>query len=214
MPRAATILKELRERGRHRVECCGLSVEVFPNVFYCYDSELMARSIDVPEGASVLDMGTGTGILAIIAAKNAKHVLASDISDEALACANHNIKASGLQEKITVRRSNLFRNIPWKFDVIIFNIPFNNSREPTDTLERTVFDKDAKLLIRFLSKVRQHLNPGGKSIISSSSFSMYDVLDTHARKTGLVPKRIAEKKMHGDVFYVYELTFKAGNLWT
>lgn len=85
-----------------------------------------------PESVNaVLDLCTGSGCLAILAAlafDNA-HVDASDLSEHALEVANLNIENFGLGERIATYRSDLFDGLPPRqYDVIVCNPPYVNDR--------------------------------------------------------------------------------------
>ena len=56
------------------------------------DSFLFAENLDVKEGERVLDVGTGCGILGIIAAKKAGEVVAVDVNPYAVRCAKENAR--------------------------------------------------------------------------------------------------------------------------
>ncbi|RYL90392.1 50S ribosomal protein L11 methyltransferase [Sporolactobacillus sp. THM19-2] len=74
-------------------------------------------------GAEVLDVGTGTGVLSITAAKSgAKHVLAVDLSDTAVRSARLNVRLNKVQKTVTVRQNNLIDHITETFDVITANL--------------------------------------------------------------------------------------------
>lgn len=80
--------------------------------------------------AKVLDIGTGTGILAIMIAKlnPEQHVFASDISPEALEVAKEN--ALNHQVNVEFIESNLFEHIPQQsFDLIVSNPPYISEDE-------------------------------------------------------------------------------------
>ena len=64
------------------------------------DSFLFAENLKVPDGASVIDMGTGCGILGIIAAENASKVVAVDINPHAVRCAKKNAKLNNVENKM------------------------------------------------------------------------------------------------------------------
>ena len=90
------------------------------------DSALLAAAVEKHAYGNVLDMGTGSGIQAITAAKRkeVKSVVAVDVNGEALnfaAAAAEKEKGAG---KITFAKSNLFGNIKGMFDTIIFNQPY------------------------------------------------------------------------------------------
>lgn len=80
--------------------------------------------------AKILDIGTGTGILAIMIAKlnTKRHVFASDISPEALKVAKEN--ALNHQVNVEFIESNLFEHIPQQsFDLIVSNPPYISEDE-------------------------------------------------------------------------------------
>jgi len=78
----------------------------------------------------VLDMCTGNGSLAILAALAYPEiqVLGSDISAQALEVAAINMDRHGLQDRLTWVESDGFKNIPQKFDLILCNPPYVNSQ--------------------------------------------------------------------------------------
>lgn len=74
-------------------------------------------------GERVYDVGTGSGILAVAAAKlGAGSVLAMDIDDVAVQAAAQNIAANGATDLVTVRRNNLLEGIAEPAEIIIANI--------------------------------------------------------------------------------------------
>ena len=81
---------------------------------------------------NVLDMCTGSGCLAIIAAHEFAHasVDAVDLSEDALAVAAINVQDHGLEDRVSLIHSNLFESIPAgkRYDLIICNPPYVNSR--------------------------------------------------------------------------------------
>lgn len=80
-----------------------------------------------PEAVSrVLDLCTGSGCLAILAAlafPNAE-VVGADISPDALEVARRNVSDYGLEDRISLIRSDLFASIDGKFDLVISNPPY------------------------------------------------------------------------------------------
>ena len=78
----------------------------------------------------VLDMCTGSGCLAIVAAETFPHaqVDAVDLSADALEVARRNVDDYGLQERVALHESNLFTDLPpAQYDVILCNPPYVNS---------------------------------------------------------------------------------------
>lgn len=141
------------------------------------DTLLLAGTLDARPNENVLDMGTGTGVLGLIAAKTAKHVLAVDINDAALKCAKENALLNGVKN-MTTRKSDLFSNIPETFDLIIFNPPYlpTEEREPRDEVS-FAWDGGRSgrgVIGRFLKEVKDHLTEGGRILIVGSSLSNYE----------------------------------------
>lgn len=132
-------------------------------VFYSYPSILgptffsvyLLEHTHINAGESVLDIGTGSGVQAIYAAEKASHVLATDINNLALENTMLNARRFNVDDKITVRNSDLFDNMKpdEKFDVIIASIPYAWN-EKTQHFWR--------LQERFFMDVGKHLNPNGR----------------------------------------------------
>ena len=78
----------------------------------------------------VLDLCTGNGSLAVIAAMAFPEVTvdAADISDDALAIARINVDRHGLGKRIRVIQSDLFAELPGPYDLIVCNPPYVNSQ--------------------------------------------------------------------------------------
>jgi methylase of polypeptide subunit release factors len=133
-------------------------------------------SFDPTKIKRILDIGTGSGCLAILAAKyfpNVERIDAIDISEEALAVARINIKFHNLNEMVFPFQGDLFNAVPnhANYDLIIANPPYVNKRRmehfPKEyTYEpKQAFDGGGQhgLLIvkRILLESAQYLNRGG-----------------------------------------------------
>jgi release factor glutamine methyltransferase len=76
------------------------------------------------DGDRVLDMGTGSGVNAVLAAARASHVLAVDINPHAIDAARRNAERNGVADRVEVRHSDVFGNVDGTFDLIVFDPPF------------------------------------------------------------------------------------------
>ena len=85
------------------------------------------------EPLDILDIGTGSGAIAITLAKhlNSK-VIATDISEKALEIAQKNAKRNNT--KITFKQSDILKSVKGKFDIIISNPPYISKDETIDPL--------------------------------------------------------------------------------
>ena len=141
------------------------------------DTFLLAEKMTVTEDDTVLDMGTGCGILAVLAAEKAKSVLAVDINPYAIQCASRNAETNGVKERIEFRHGDLFQpiNPNENFSLILFNAPYLPS-EPDE--EKSWVGKawaggsnGRKVIDRFVMDAPSFLAAGGKIQLVQSSLS-------------------------------------------
>lgn len=106
------------------------------------------------------DIGVGTGVLsAVLARRGAKHVVATDMSERALACARDNLQRLGLQNQIELLHTDLFP--PGQAALIVCNPPWLPARA-TSMLEQAVYDEGSQMLRGFLDGLTAHLSEGGE----------------------------------------------------
>ncbi len=154
----------------------GMEFQTCKNVYEpAEDTFLLAENLIVKNSDRILEIGTGTGIIAITASKHADEVIAVDINEYAVACARENSKIN--QSNIDVRLGDLFDPVKdEKFDLIIFNTPYlptDDDEMIGDELE-AAWDggKDGRMVIdRFIEKLPEHLNSGGRVQLVQSSLS-------------------------------------------
>jgi len=82
----------------------------------------------------VLDIGTGSGNIAVAVAYNLKnvHVTACDVSFDALKVAEKNINRYNLKDKIVLVHSDLLRNIgDLKYEIVVANLPYIGTKKHT-----------------------------------------------------------------------------------
>lgn len=139
---------------------------LYPKVFnpnYGEGSRIFLKNEELLQGNNVLDIGTGSGALAILASKQSSKIIATDISDIACKCAGENFKKLKLTEKISCRNGNLFQciNDGEKFDLILFNPPFLLGK-PRSIFEYSMYDDDYNTLYSFFSQAKDFLLGSGK----------------------------------------------------
>ena len=122
----------------------------------------------VGSGAEVLDMGTGSGVCAVFAARHARRVVAVDINAAAVRCAGINVLLNHLEDKIDLRHGDLFAPVGTeRFDLILFNPPFLRGT-PRDDRDRAW--RASNVAERFAAGLGAHLKPGGSALVVLSSF--------------------------------------------
>ncbi|PQO29942.1 peptide chain release factor N(5)-glutamine methyltransferase [Blastopirellula marina] len=127
------------------------------------------------EGLRLLELGTGSGIIAVTVAKHAKNVtcLATDISEKALQVAKGNAEKHGVSERIEFAAGDLFAAVPAgeTFDVIVSNPPYVADAERSLMDPQVIAhephvalfaeEEGTAVLRRILEQAAGYLNPGG-----------------------------------------------------
>ena len=134
------------------------------------DSFLLEQNVpNELTGKAVLEIGCGSGIISIVAAKNGGNVTAVDINPEAVNATKRLAELSGL--KIKALQSDLFSKVTGKFDLIVFNPPYVAcENERLDGEEAWVGGKDGREIIDvFLKEFKKHLTHGGVALLLISS---------------------------------------------
>ncbi len=135
----------------------------------------------LPPGGTLLDLGTGSGAIALAAAHERSDlaVTAVDVSPEALALAMHNGEQLGLSARVRFFESDLFDALEGeRFDLIAANLPYVTDEE-FETLEPevrcheprlalTAADAGFDLIRRATCAAPHHLKPGGQIIFELS----------------------------------------------
>ncbi len=154
----------------------GMEFQICENVYEpAEDTFLLANNLLVKKSDNVLEIGTGTGIIAIIASKKAKNVVAVDINKYAVECARKNSEIN--QACVDIRWGDLFDTVnDEKFDLILFNTPYlpiEDDELIDDEIEAAWNGgKDGRFVInRFIEGLLEHLSPGGRVQLVQSSLS-------------------------------------------
>jgi len=174
--------------------------------------------VNVKENDFVLDVGTGCGILAVLAAKKAKKVVATDINPFAIRCAKRNIRLNNVDDKVEIREGNLFQPIleNEKFTLILFNAPYL----PSETWEQNEWLNQAwagglngrRIIDAFIEQAPKHLTGDGKILLVQSSLSNIDKTIQSFRQKGLEAKVVAEKKMFFESIVLIQAATMRGHI--
>lgn len=159
------------------LEFNGLHFNTHPKVYEpAEDSFLLAENLEMSRRDEVLEIGTGTGIIAVCASRKVARVVATDINPWALQCATKNLIANRAFN-VELREGNLFEPVQGeKFDLILFNTPYLPTGEDevlNDELN-TAWDggTDGREVIdRFLDGLCGHIRRGGRVQLVQSSLS-------------------------------------------
>lgn len=176
----ASFMRELSAQtktARHEIK--GLIIDVHPGVFppaspFSSSARVLYDILVDLEGKTVLDVGTGSGVQALIAAKQgAALVHATDIYYPAVLCAMANVQQNKLDHIVRVHQGHLFEPLlKQTYDVIIANLPILEG-DFKDLRWHALFDPEFAYHREFLAQAHHYLADGGK------------VLFTHANLAGL-----------------------------
>ncbi len=180
-------------------------------------STLMAREMQIEEGDVAIDVGCGSGILSIVAAKlGASHVYAVDKSPDVAEVGQLNANANGVGDKITFHSGDLFGPIDEsiKADVIIGDV----SGIPDSLADDSGWfptkggggARGSELPIRMLDEARRRLKAGGRlflptgtlqdeASILTSAKSFYQRVERLTEKPIPLPAEIAESRVMKDL---------------
>ncbi|WP_371661058.1 HemK2/MTQ2 family protein methyltransferase [Streptomyces sp. NBC_00280] len=155
------------------------------------DTRLLRRAIrreGVTAGTDVLDLGTGSGMLAVEAARLGGRVTAVDISWRALATARLNALLNG--QSLRVRHGDLASAVPGRrFDLVISNppyVPAPDTAPPRGPARAWDAGQDGRLLIdRICDTAPTVLRPRGTLLIVHSHLSGVDATLARLEKAGL-----------------------------
>ncbi|MEM3442357.1 MAG: class I SAM-dependent methyltransferase [Candidatus Bathyarchaeia archaeon] len=165
------------------------------------DSFLFAETLSINSGDVVLDMGTGCGILGIIAAERASEVIAIDINPYAVQCAKENAKINNAANKMFFIQGDLFTPLQIRriFDLILFNAPYL----PIESMEKTAWVEYAwsgglngrQVIDCFICEAPKYLKKSGRVLMMQSTLSGVDETLWKFERCGLKSKIITECSM-------------------
>jgi hypothetical protein len=123
----------------------------------------------LPRVGRAWDVGTGTGVLAILLARRGvPEVLATDAEPRAIACALENVRRFQLDDRIRVEQRDLFPD--GKAGLVVFNPPWMPGK-PRSPVEHAIYDPDSRTLRRFLAGVASRLEASGEAWVVISNLA-------------------------------------------
>ena len=165
------------------------------------DSYLLLEYVKQHAFGKVLDMGTGSGILAkeAVYSHEVEEVIAVDIDEEAIAELNKNDA-----KKLKAFQSDLFSNITEKFDTIVFNPPYlpKEEKDPDVALDGGV--EGYEVIEMLLKEAKKHLRTNGIILMVFSNRTGKKEVDKIIKNNGYKYKLLEKKELNFfEELYVY-----------
>lgn len=203
--------REIQESLPRRIFHMGLELRVPEDVFPPAGDGSFHRLIrdEVRPSDRVLDMGTGSGIGALLAASQSSDVVAVDINPKAVIAAAANAARNGLANRITVLESDVFSAVNGSFDLLLFDPPFRWFKA-RDLLELSTADENYRALRTFMTQAKQYLRPGGRILLHFGTSGDIDYLYQLIDASGFTKEVLATEQFTRDdldvTYYVFRLT--------
>lgn len=178
------------------VDYGGLSLTVLPNVYapeFFNDSLWYAKQLQgIVGGKSFLEIGTGTGVIAVFCAKNGAKVVATDINPDAVKNAQLNTKRHGVD--ISVREGDVYQALlpDEKFDYIFWAHPFNSWDMEVDMLLASGIDPRYESLQKYIARAKNHLTSTGKLLLGTGDSADLKQVASIAKENGYTLKLLRE----------------------
>ena len=201
-----------RKRGS-ATEVAGFRLQVRPSVFHpriFLTSAFFADFISGLDlrGKRAADVGTGSGILALAAARaGAESVVALDVNPAAVETARENARINGLNDRVTAVVSDLLSALPREsiLDVIISSPP-SFPGEPRDVADRAWFaGPDYRDIAELFVQAKERLAPGGVMYLLLSSNSDLTRLGALIAAAGFRIEEACRRSILIEAFILYEL---------
>jgi release factor glutamine methyltransferase len=167
---------------------------------YCYSTQVFTMWLPYPIGGTLLEVGSGTGVLAVTAAlRGCVQVTAVDISEVAVRNTLLNVRRHGVEHRVRVLHSDLFDALETgeRFDVIFWNSNFIEPPagfEHNSELSAAIFDPNYATHRRFLRSAPRRLNENGRLLLGFSNLGNRELLKKLSSDVGLHAETILSSK--------------------
>jgi len=196
-----------------KIRVRGLEIEIRREVYTpAEDSLLMLDAIDLwgdLKGLRCLDVGTGTGIVAIFMAKRGCETVATDLTFESVKLTLKNAKLNGI--RLHVAQGDLMSHFRGSsFDIITFNPPYLPEHPSSEkiSLSWAGGSMGRELIDRFLSDLPRVIRRGGKVAILHADYNEPHLTLEWGKKEGFDSRILGRRKLAFHELIVLELRFR------
>ena len=165
---------------------------------FSVDAILLANFIGVPKAESIIDLGTGCGIIPILLAHMTKvnKIVGVEVQEDLAEMARRSVELNDLCRRITIFHKDL-NNLKElfeteSFDMVVSNPPYRKaySGRINPHSQKAIARHEIKCSLQDVLKVSRHLvKPMGKVYIVFPVVRLGDIISQH-REVGLEPKKL------------------------
>lgn len=188
----------------------GIHVRILPSVFhpgYLLSTKILLKYLQHFDlyKKSLLDLGAGSGLIALHAAKNGAIVTATDINPVAIKAIQESMEKNQLF--IQVIESDLFQNIPSQFfDYILINPPYY-PKQANNYEEMAFFcGPNFEYFTQLFSQISTFLWDSNKTLMILSEDCEIKTIEEIGLKNRIIMTEIYKTKTLGEINYIFELT--------
>ncbi len=194
-----------------------LTIHLHPEVYDpAEDTFLLLDSLQLIPGNTVLEIGTGCGIIALECARQGCPTICTDLNPYAISLTKQNIDQNSrlLIAPIEVREGNLFTiiNNDEHFDIIIFNPPYLPTQPEEKIGGSGWFDlalnggvDGLQTTRKFLETLSNHLKQKGVAYLVFSSLSCREQFEIELKKNGFYFSICNTCHFHDETLDVYKV---------
>lgn len=156
---------------------------------------------------SLLELGCGSGLISLVAAKKGARVTASDIDNNAVACTIENASKNSLN--IVALQSDLFEKIPTQpFDLIAINPPYYRGEAKTDAEIAWYCGNDLEYFERLFAQMGKYVHTGSVVLMVLSEDCELKAIEEIAKKNGFDLTLRKSKSFWLEKNYIFSITPK------
>jgi release factor glutamine methyltransferase len=191
----------------HRYNYFGIQVSVPPGIFnpqisFSTKYLLSFLSKEDLKGHSFLEVGSGSGVVSLFAAKIGAQVTAVDINPLAINCTRENVESNGLN--VDVILSDVFEAIPDStFDFIVVNPPYY-PEAPKNDIEKAWFcGENFDFFHRFFSQLKSYLKIDSRTFMVLSEDCEIEEIKHIANMSGFSMEVESERLIYWEINYIF-----------
>lgn len=186
-----------------------ISIVVEPGVFhpaFFFSTKLLLdflKSLDV-KGKSFLELGAGSGLVAVYAAKKGAIVTASDISSAAVRNIKHNAEINAVN--VEVVHSDMFDNMGNKrFDMIMVNPPYFKKNPQKEADHAWYCGENGEYFQKFFSQLGAYIQEDSKVFMVLSNECDEETIKLLAKKNSFDMTVVHSAKRFWEMNYIYQI---------